>query len=306
MRFKIIHRTEYAYTNAVTLCYNEAHLQPRPCAEQIGESSTLHITPWPAHLHERVDYFGNPCTYFAVQQSHQNLIVEATSLVQVKRAPAPAAPSWMAWDQVRNRLLAENLDAFIEARQLVLDSPFVALSAELADYAAPSFQSGRPLLEAAGELCSRIYRDFVYDSSFSTLATPLIEVLQQRRGVCQDFAHLAIGCLRSMGVPARYVSGYIETMPPPGQQRLRGSDGSHAWFSVFDPLHGWVDLDPTNNQIAGDHHVVTAWGRDYSDVTPLKGIVFGGGTHTMTVSVDTIRLDDEPDDGNRGSASAPS
>ncbi|HQT25374.1 MAG TPA: transglutaminase family protein, partial [Burkholderiales bacterium] len=190
------------------------------------------------------------------------------------------------WESVR----LSQLDV-PDALQYALDSPFVMTSSELMAYAGPSFTPGRPLLEAVQDLMQRIHADFTYDPGFTTLATPLSEVLAHRRGVCQDFAHLAIGCLRSRGLAARYVSGYIETLPFPGKEKLVGADASHAWFSVYMPELGWMDFDPTNNQIPADRHIVVAWGRDYGDVTPLKGVIFGGGDHELAVSVEVRNMD---------------
>jgi transglutaminase-like putative cysteine protease len=178
----------------------------------------------------------------------------------------------------------------LAAREFCFESPLVPLSVDVRAYAEPSFRVGRPLVDAVAELIERIFEDFVYDPGFTTVTTPLEQVLGFRRGVCQDFAHLAIGCLRSMGLAARYVSGYLETAPPPGEERMIGADASHAWPSVFIPGWGWLDVDPTNDRIVGSTYVTTAWGRDYSDVSPLKGIVFGGGhSHTLDVSVDVAR-----------------
>ena len=165
----------------------------------------------------------------------------------------------------------------------------VPMIPELHDYAEKSFAKGRPLLEAVEDLTTRLYTDFTYDPGFTTIATPLADVVKHRRGVCQDFAHLGIACLRALGLAARYVSGYIETDPPPDQEPLEGADASHAWFSVYLPQFGWIDFDPTNNQIPADRHITVAWGRDYADVTPLKGVVFGSGTHELSVSVDCKR-----------------
>jgi transglutaminase-like putative cysteine protease len=178
----------------------------------------------------------------------------------------------------------------LDARQYVIDSPMIKTSAELGSYAQPSFLPNRPLVEVVRDLMQRIYKDFIYDPSFTTIATPLSEVLKYRRGVCQDFAHLAIACLRAHGIAARYVSGYVETRPEPGKPRIVGADASHAWFSVYIPGIGWLDFDPTNNTVPLDQHITLAWGRDYADVTPLKGIAFGGGQHTLSVSVDVLRL----------------
>jgi transglutaminase-like putative cysteine protease len=179
----------------------------------------------------------------------------------------------------------------LDARQYILDSPMITISPELADYAQSSFLPNRTLVDVVHDLMGRIYKDFTYDPTFTTIATPLSDVLSFRRGVCQDFAHLAIGCLRAYGMAARYISGYVETLPEPGKPRLVGADASHAWFSVYIPGTGWLDFDPTNNTVPLDQHITLAWGRDYADVTPLKGIAFGGGQHTLSVSVDVLRLE---------------
>jgi len=287
MRYRVVHTTSYRYSQPVTLCHNEAHLRPRSFGRQRCVESRLAVEPAPALMHERTDFFGNPVTYFAVQQPHDTLIVTASSIVELTTAAQPPnLAGSLPWDTMTLQLGQSLSPQAIEARDLVLDSPMVVTSPDLADFAQPSFSTGRPLLDAVHDLSQRIHREFIYDPHFSTIATPLSDVLTLRRGVCQDFAHLAIGCLRSFGLPARYVSGYLQSLPPPGQPRLVGADTSHAWFAVFDPNTGWVDFDPTNDQLVIDQHVTTAWGRDYSDVTPLKGVVFGGGAHTLEVAVD--------------------
>lgn len=287
MRYRVVHTTRYRYSQPVTLCHNEAHLRPRSFDRQHCRDSRLLIEPAPAVTHERVDFFGNRVTYFAIQEPHDLLTVTASSHVELHSlAAVPSFEAALPWDTMMARLAHDFSAAAIEARQLVLDSSMVASSPDLAEFALSSFAAGRPLLVAVHDLSRRIHREFVYDPNFTTIATPLSEVLTLRRGVCQDFAHLAIGCLRSLGLPARYVSGYLQSVPPPGQPRLRGADTSHAWFAAFDPDIGWVDFDPTNDQIVNDQHVTTAWGRDYADVTPLKGVAFGGGAHTLEVAVD--------------------
>ena len=203
----------------------------------------------------------------------------------------------LAWEEVCQRLQTDLDPETLELRQYILNSPMIPTMSELRTYAERSFSKERPLLEAVEELTDRLYTDFTYDPNFTTIATPLADVIQHRRGVCQDFAHLGIGCLRALGLAARYVSGYIETNPPPDQEPLEGADASHAWFSVYLPQLGWVDFDPTNNQIPTDQHITIAWGRDYSDVTPLKGVVFGSGTHELSVSVDCQRLLDDSQGG---------
>jgi len=291
-RFRVIHRTRYAYALPVELCHNEAHVKPRGTPLQRCLASRLTIDPAPVAVHERLDYFGNPVSYFAVQLPARALTVVATSEVEVANPDLDEGevPESPPWEQVLAPLLAGERDVPLEAREMTLGSTMVEPSAELREFAAPSFPSGRPLFEAVADLSRRIHRDFTYDQEFSTIATPIAEVLERRRGVCQDFAHLAIGCLRSVGLPARYVSGYIETVKRNDQPKLVGADASHAWFSAYAPGYGWFDFDPTNDQIPPKQHITTAWGRDYSDVTPLKGVLFGGGDHKLEVAVDVTRI----------------
>jgi transglutaminase-like putative cysteine protease len=303
MKYRVIHATEFIYDAQVGLCHNEARLQPHELPHQQVLASALRIDPLPHDYYERLDYFGNRTSYFSIQQPHDQLVVTATSEVEVV-APgsldnagsfsretnlfdSAESPSW---ESVRERLRRDRSAQVIEASQFTFDSPMVNIDDLLADYAGPSFPPGKPLDEAVHDLMQRIYREFKYDPEFSTLATPLTAVMAHRGGVCQDFAHLAIGCLRSQGLAARYVSGYIETEPPVGKERLVGADASHAWFSVYAPDRGWLDFDPTNNQLPGERHITLAWGRDYADVTPLKGVVFGGGKHTLKVAVDVRRI----------------
>lgn len=302
MKFRITHTTVYNYSQSVGLCQNEARLQPRNFWRQHCANSCFEITPTPKDFRELTDYFGNRLAYFAIQQPHKQLVVTAISEVSLfpGRQRNELLPQF-SWEQVRgffqeissHNLNRQQMQALLEAKHYVLDSPMIATTSELADYARPSFRPERPLLDAVMELMQRIHQDFTYDPMSTTIATPLAQVLAQRRGVCQDFAHLAIGCLRSFGIPARYISGYLETLPAPGKPRLVGADASHAWFSVYIPDIGWLDFDPTNNKMPHDQHITLAWGRDYADVTPLKGIAFGGGQHTLSVSVDVLRLNDE-------------
>lgn len=304
MRYRITHTTVFNYSQAVGLCQNEARLQPRDFWRQQCQSSRFDITPMPSDFHERIDYFGNRVAYFAIQQPHTQLSVTAISDVTVfPKRNTPDLINQPSWELVRGLFQDTPLqeqrqwqtqDQHFElqdARQYVLDSPMVTTTCELADYAKNSFLPGRSLPDVVQDLMQRIYTDFIYDPTFTTIATPLSDVLVHRRGVCQDFAHLAIACLRSYGIPARYISGYVETLPEPGQQRLIGADASHAWFAVYIPGTGWLEFDPTNNRLPFDQHITLAWGRDYADVTPLKGIAFGGGQHTLRVSVDVQRLE---------------
>jgi transglutaminase-like putative cysteine protease len=291
MRYRVTHQTRYAYSQPVVLCHNEARLQPRATLRQVCSTSTVVVAPLPGECAERKDFFGNRVLYFAVQEPHERLTVSATSEVEVTPPPEIDADASPAWDTLREGL-ADPADGETRlARQFVFDSPCAAAAPDAAAYAAPSFPPGRPLLAAVHDLKRRIHAEFRFDPKSTTVATPVAEVLAQRHGVCQDFAHLAIACLRSLGLPARYVSGYLETLAPPGQPRLQGADVSHAWFSAYAPGLGWVDFDPTNDCRPADRHVTTAWGRDYADVTPLKGVIFGGGAHTLEVAVDMVRLE---------------
>jgi transglutaminase-like putative cysteine protease len=289
MMYRIVHRTNYRYSAPVSRCRNEAHLRPRDTDRQHCLTSDLVVTPTPTSWSERTDFFGNPVASFAVDGPFDELTVTATSSVSVSgREPLPVIGP--AWEQARDALATDLSPDMLDARQFCFESPLVPSSAPVREYAAPSFVPGRPLAEAVSELTERIFVDFLYDPGFTTVTTPLDEVLRFRRGVCQDFAHLAIGCVRSVGLAARYVSGYLETAPPAGEERLIGADASHAWPSVYVPGWGWLDVDPTNDQLVGSTYVTTAWGRDYSDVSPLKGIVFGGGeSHLLDVSVDVTR-----------------
>ena len=311
MKYRITHTTFYHYSQPVGLCQNEAKLQPRIFWRQQCHNSRFDIKPAPMDFSERTDFFGNRVAYFAIQQAHTQLIVTAISEVTIfPRQNNLDLLNQMPWEQVRSllqetpvqgqsqsqqgQIQIQDQDQMLEildARQYILDSPMVTISPELADYAQSSFPPNRTLVDVVHDLMGRIYKDFTYDPTFTTIATPLSDVLSFRRGVCQDFAHLAIGCLRAYGMAARYISGYVETLPEPGKPRLVGADASHAWFSVYTPGTGWLDFDPTNNTVPLDQHITLAWGRDYADVTPLKGIAFGGGQHTLSVSVDVLRLE---------------
>ena len=292
MKYRITHQTQYLYSRAVLLCHNEARLQPRQTARQSCRQSAVAVEPAPAARAERADFFGNRVLYFAVQEPHEQLTVTATSEVEVVPPPlSPPPDASPPWDAL-GAALDDQLDAESRAaRQFVLDSPCAAAAPEVRAFAEASFPPGRPTLAAVLDLSRRIHREFRFEQQRTTVATPVSEVLAQRHGVCQDFAHLAIACVRSLGLPARYVSGYVETLAAPGQPRLQGADVSHAWFAVYVPGLGWVDFDPTNDCLPSDRYVTTAWGRDYADVTPLKGVLFGGGGHTLAVSVDMARVE---------------
>ncbi len=287
MKYTITHRTLYHYSSGVALCHNEARLLPRQTPWQRCQPSRVAIKPRPALSAEREDFFGNRVLYFAIQDIHQRLEVKIVTDVEVlDTRPFNETSSSPPWQQVRRTLREDPDPEIIEARLFELDSRFVTLDPSFREYAQPSFSPGRPLLEAVADLNRRIFREFTYDPHFTTVATPLDEVLSQRRGVCQDFAHLAIACLRGLGLAARYVSGYLETLPPPGRPRLIGADASHAWLAVYVPGAGWAEFDPTNDCMPQERHVTLAWGRDYGDVAPLTGVMTGGGSHSLDVSVD--------------------
>lgn len=287
--YRVSHRTRYDYDQPVTLCHNLARVAVRETSTQRVHSASLMIEPRPDDRRNHVDSFGNSVTYFSIDASHDALVVHAESVVEVTAPPLPVETGAPWEDSVLP--VGAHLGEVVLLRELSLPSPLVPALDELADFARPSFPPGRPALEAVGDLLARIHDEVTFDPGVTTVATPLSEVVDHRRGVCQDFAHLAVGSLRSVGMAARYVSGYLETEPAPGQPRLVGVDASHAWSSVWLAGHGWLDLDPTNGQIPGDRHITVAWGRDYGDVTPLKGVVFaGGGTQRLTVEVDVSRI----------------
>lgn len=290
MKYRVTHKTEFVYKTQVSLCYNEARLLPRDLPNQKILSAALQIDPAPDDHYERYDYFGNRTAYFSIEKPYEKLIVTATSDLQIELQKPFDGTKSLSWEMARELLRRDRSADVIEATQFTLDSPMIKTDELLAEYAKGSFLPGRRLDEAVYDLMQRIYAEFKYDPEFSTIATPLTEVMKHRSGVCQDFAHLAIGCLRSRGLAARYVSGYIETAPPPGKERLIGADASHAWFSVFHPGFGWLDFDPTNNQLPADRHITVAWGRDYADVTPLRGVAFGGGKHNLKVAVDVLPI----------------
>lgn len=285
--FRVVHATEYRYSDDVTVSYGRAHLLPRAIPGQRVVAGDVDLEPVADEIRSHVDFFGNVSTYYVVRTRHRALRVISTSDVAVDRSPVPIETlDAMSWDEARDAA-AEDVDA----RAYLLASPLVGRTAAVADYSGVTFRPGRPLGSALVELISRIHADFEYVSGATNVKTTLGEVLHKRQGVCQDFAHLAVGCLRSVGLPARYVSGYLETTPPPGQPKLQGADASHAWAAVDVPGVGWVDLDPTNDQFVDDRYVVSAWGRDYSDVPPLKGVILSQAKKsTMKVSVDVTRV----------------
>ena len=298
MTYRIVHRTEYEYDAPVSSSYGEAHLQPRGTATQECFASAVTIEPSPEDHRERRDFFGNRVTHFHVREPHTALLVTATSVVDVR--PRPTPPELLdspPWEACTTESAAAATAELLDARQFALSSPAVPRLDEAATFAAPSFPAGRPVLEAVADLSHRIWGEFDYSPGSTSVSTTVQDVLEARAGVCQDFAHLALSGLRSLGLPARYVSGYLETLPPPGQPKLQGADMSHAWLSVFVAGIGWVDIDPTNDQFANERYVTLAWGRDYADVPPLKGVIFtDAAENRLTVTVDVVEIpDDDPE-----------
>lgn len=292
MRYSVSHITRYSYSQAVGSCHNLAYILPRQTRRQTCLSSEVVIDPVPHTSLERVDYFGNRVYHFSIQDPHNTLSVTANSVLDVNDFPDwPVLNLGNTCDQALNSLKLKADTETLLAREFVLDSPLVPNIENIKTFAAPFFTKDRPLLSAVKELTEKIYDEFTYDPGFSDVTTPLSEVFAHKRGVCQDFAHFAIACIRAMGFPARYVSGYIETTPPAGQPALVGAAESHAWFAVYSPGEGWFGFDPTNDKVTGNQHIVTAWGRDYSDVPPMKGVIFGGGSqHQLNVSVNVTRM----------------
>jgi transglutaminase-like putative cysteine protease len=290
VKYQVRHLTEYSYADPVSLSHHLVHLSPRADNGQLAGRRELNITPAPAFRRERIDAFGNRVTYFTIEEAHRRLTVEALCEVEVPPAERPPLLFPASWESVRDRLAEARRADAVEAYGYTFDSPHVKKSPALFAYAERSFPPGRPFLDAVMDLTRRIHAEFVYDPRATTIATPLGQVLEARRGVCQDFAHLQLGCLRALGLPARYVSGYLMTRPPPGRPRLVGADASHAWVSVHLPDFGWVDFDPTNGLMPGDQHVVLACGRDFADVTPVRGVILGGGAHELRVEVDVSPL----------------
>jgi transglutaminase-like putative cysteine protease len=293
MTYKIIHRTTYKYKYPVSMGNHVACLRPRNFERHSLEECELHIEPAPASITERVDYFGNTLCFFTIQEPHKELVVEARSRVVVSKTAGAIPQSSPPWEQVVQTLDKNPSPEALDALQFRFESPRIRLRAEFAAYALGSFTPDRPLHEALLDLTTRIYKDFRFDSKVTNVRTTTEEAFRKKRGVCQDFAHVQIACLRSLNLPARYVSGYLRTYPPPGKPRLIGADASHAWVSSYCPGFGWLDLDPTNNLVPSSGHVTIAWGRDYGDVSPLRGLILGGGAHALNVGVDMEVLEGE-------------
>lgn len=291
-RYRVTHQTEYRYASPVTSSYGQACLLPRDLDGQTCVESTLAIDPVPSDQRARIDFFGNRVSFFTVTQPHEVLTITSTSTVDVA-ADRGALPlgSDEPWEVVRDRCRSTSGAVGVEARHHLLDSVGAPTTAMALAYAEASFSPGRPVLDAVADLASRIHADFEFDRHATDVTSTIDDLFEARGGVCQDFAHLAVSCLRSIGLPGRYVSGYLETVPPPGKKKLVGADVSHAWASVLLPDVGWIDFDPTNDTFVDARYVTVAWGRDYRDVTPVKGVVYtSGGRTQLKVTVDVTRV----------------
>jgi transglutaminase-like putative cysteine protease len=278
MLYEVTHTTNFSYEAPVSQCLNELRLTPRALPGQLVSKSSITVEPNPAFLHHRKDYFGNDVSVFAVFDRHDKLIATAKSTVEVKAAAE--VTSLMSWESARDALHAQADDACLDASEFVYNSPYIPIFAEMAKFARKTFDPGAPLLDVVKELNHRIHKEFLYDQKSTSIDSPLPEVLRKKRGVCQDFAHVMIGALRSLRLSARYVSGYVRS-----GAKFQGAQASHAWVSVFIPEIGWLDFDPTNDLMVSDSHVTLAWGRDYGDVTPVKGVTLGGGGQVVSVEV---------------------
>lgn len=288
MRYRVRHTTEYRYGAPVNNGHTVAHLRPRETPTQTVISSAVTTVPGADHADDYLDVFGNHVSYRAVEQIHDQVVVIGECEVDIT---APVELVWSPpWEEIPAIVATDASPDGLLARMCSIESPLVVPSADLARFASWSFLPGRAFHEAVTDLCHRIFAEFVFDPGFSDVSTPVADVLAHRRGVCQDFAHLAIGTIRSLGLPARYVSGYIENEPAPGEAKIVGADASHAWFAIYVPGWGWLDVDPTNDQVPPRSHVTTGWGRDYADVAPVHGVVFGApAAQELLVAVEVTR-----------------
>jgi len=294
-RYRVEHQTAYRYEEPVTLSHHQLRLTPRPLPHQRSQAHELALTPAPAYRCERSDAFGNSVTELAIESAHSELEIVARSIVEVSQREMPQADTTLAWEDAR-RALAYRAGwrpdpAVLEATRFLFESPHARVKRNLRAYASDCFRPGRPVLEAAEALMSKIHAEFKFDAEATTVTTPVMKFFEQKRGVCQDFTHFMISCLRSTGLAARYVSGYLLTRLGPAKQRPVGAEASHAWVALFVPGVGWIELDPTNNVLPSWEHITLGWGRDFSDVTPLRGVINGGGKQTIEVTV-AVELDE--------------
>jgi len=299
VRYRVLHETRYDYGSAVSLSQQQLHLSPRILAWQRIEEQRVEVEPAPSWRRDGLDAFGNPVSWVAFHAPHEWLFIRSAMTIAVTPHLPENLESALPWEAVRERLAYDSsvpLPEDLDAARFLFESPHVRVKHELADYAADCFPPGTPVLLGAQALMAKIFREFKFDPEATTVSTPVLEVLEKKRGVCQDFAHLMIACLRALGLAARYVSGYLLTRPPPGKPRLVGADASHAWVSVYAPGFAggdWIDFDPTNNLLPNTEHITVAIGRDFSDISPLRGIILGGGGAEPEVAVTVTPLDEE-------------
>jgi transglutaminase-like putative cysteine protease len=292
MKYRVRHRTTYVYAAPADTCHNVLRLAPRTLTRQTCVEHAIDVDPAPLRSNVYFDYFGNQVRSFALYAPHSELLIDSRSVVEVNPPSTTTPPDSPAWETCAAALRTERDEETVDALQYVFDSPYIRTSERLFSMARMTFIKGRPLLQATMALTRFIHREFKFDPTATTIDTSIETVLEKRRGVCQDFAHLQIGCLRSLGLACRYVSGYLRTDPAPGQQRLEGADASHAWISVYSPDHGWCDFDPTNGCMIDERHITIGWGRDFHDISPVKGVVLGGGASRLSVAVDVIPIED--------------
>ncbi len=288
MNYQVIHRTEYAYETDVSVAHHLLHMTPLDTGRQRLLEHELRLDPPPRCRRAGEDYFGNRSVFITLEKPHRRFEIVAQSRVEIQAAAWPLPLATPAWDAAPPG--DSQAAASAAAGEFRFNSPLIQQRSEYADYARASFPAGRPLLDAVLDLTRRIHQEFVFDPQATSVSTPIEQAFKERRGVCQDFAQVQLACLRSLGIPARYVSGYLETLPPPGQPKLAGADASHAWVSFFCPGHGWIEVDPTNDLLASERHIVTAYGRDFGDVSPARGVILGGGCHTLKVGVDVLPM----------------
>jgi transglutaminase-like putative cysteine protease len=289
-RYRVTHSTHYEYSSESSLCHNQLHLTPRELLNQRVSHCVIEIQPKPACRFHWQDTFGNHVEFFSIEEIHPNLAVTSRCLVERFDAAIPDRAN-LRWSELLLAIANSQHPAWVAAREFLYDSRYCHANHEFAEYASQVIEGDCDVLDCLRMLNTKIHHEFLYVPSSTQVTTRPIEVLKRKKGVCQDFAHVFICCMRSLGVPARYVSGYLLTSPPKGQPRLIGADASHAWVSVFAGDLGWIDFDPTNNSIPGLEHITVAWGRDYSDVAPIQGVFVGGGFTTLHVAVDVT-----PDD----------
>jgi len=288
VNYTVSHRTTYRYASDVAYSRLVAHLAPRATRRQRPLAFGVTVAPEPVTSFARFDFFGNTTNWFTIDEPHGVLDICAESRVAVDPIPVFTPDESHRWENVRTAFEVPADAATLEALQYTFDTPLTATNEDVIAYARRSFQRGRPLLACVLDLNARIYSDFTFDKKATDTSTTVKRAFELRAGVCQDFAHVGLAAVRTMGLAARYVSGYLLTHPPPGRERLIGADASHAWFSVWIPPYGWIDFDPTNDVLPSSEHITVAWGRDYADVAPIHGIITGGSEHEVDVAVDVM------------------